>query len=144
VAQGSSLRILVVDDHRDSATSLGMLLRTMGHTVHVAFDGLQAIDVAETHRPDAVLLDIGLPKLNGYDTATRMRSRAWGKRMAVIALSGWGEQADKRRSKEAGFDHHLVKPLDLDALIGLLATVIPNPSDEEAPNRPEPQSWRAT
>jgi CheY-like chemotaxis protein len=144
VAQGSSLRILVVDDHRDSATSLGMLLRTMGHTVHVAFDGLQAIDVAETHRPDAVLLDIGLPKLNGYDTATRMRTHAWGKRMALIAVSGWGELGDKRRSKEAGFDHHLVKPVDLDALIGLLATVTPNPRDEEAPNRLEPQSRRAT
>jgi CheY-like chemotaxis protein len=144
VAQGSALRILVVDDHRDSAASLGMLLRMMGHTVHIAFDGPQAIDLAETHRPDAVLLDIGLPKLNGYDTATSMRTHAWGKRMALIAVTGWGEPADKRRSREAGFDHHLVKPVDLDALIGLLTTVTPDPREEEELNRPEQQSRQAT
>jgi DNA-binding response OmpR family regulator len=104
-----------------------MLLRMMGHTVHIAFDGLQAIEAAETHRPDTVLLDLGLPKLNGYDTATSIREHTWGKRMALIAVSGWGELADKKRSKEAGFDHHLVKPVDLDVLTGLLATMTPNP-----------------
>jgi PAS domain S-box-containing protein len=117
-------RILVVDDNRDSADSLAMLLRLTGHEVHVAHDGLEAVGGAEVFRPDVVLLDIGLPKLNGYEVARRIR-RERGDGVVLIALTGWGQEEDRARSKEAGFDHHLTKPVDLDALQELLAKCAP-------------------
>ncbi len=121
----SKLRLLVVDDNRDSATSLARLLALDGHETDTAFDGLEAMDAAEAIRPDVVLLDLGLPKLNGYDAARRIREHPWGRDMKLVALTGWGQEEDRRRSLEAGFDGHLVKPVDYDALIRLLATLVP-------------------
>ena len=113
-------RILVVDDNRDSVNFLIMLLEMSGHEMHAAYDGLEAVEQAERLRPDLVLLDIGLPKLNGYEAARQIRKQAWGKDMLLIALTGWGQDEDRLRSREAGFDHHMVKPLELDALTELL------------------------
>jgi CheY-like chemotaxis protein/two-component sensor histidine kinase len=115
-------RILVVDDNKDAADSLGMLLRMMGNEVRTAHDGLEAVGAAAVFRPDVVLLDIGLPKLNGYDAARRIRAER-GDNVMLIALTGWGQEEDRRRSKEAGFDHHMTKPVEFDALQKLLTSV---------------------
>lgn len=114
-------RILVVDDNRDSADSLGMLLRLKGNEIRTAYDGIEAVQSAETFRPELVLLDIGLPKLNGYEVARRIRQQPWGRDVILVALTGWGQDEDRRRSKEAGFNFHLVKPVELSALEKLLA-----------------------
>ena len=116
-------RILVVDDNEDSADSLAMLLQLTGHEVFTAHDGPSALEAAEQHRPGVVLLDIGLPALNGYDVCRRIRQEPWGKTMVLIALTGWGQDEDRRRSQEAGFDSHLVKPVDHTRLLALLATL---------------------
>ncbi len=117
----SHLRILVADDNQDAATSLALLLRIMGHETRTAHDGLEALDAAAAFRPDVTLLDIGMPQLNGYDVCRRIRQQAWGKGMVLIALTGWGQEDDKRQAQEAGFDHHLTKPVDPAALEKLLA-----------------------
>lgn len=114
-------RILVVDDNQDSAESLEMLLQLMGNDTQTAHDGLAAVEAAEQFRPDVILLDIGLPKLNGYDACRRIREQPWSRSMEIVALTGWGQEEDRRRSKEAGFDHHMVKPVDLAILKNLLA-----------------------
>jgi len=106
------LRVLVVDDNRDAAHSMAMLLELNGHHVHTAFDGESAVTDAAALQPDAILLDIGLPGLNGYEAAKRIRAAQGSRRMALVALTGWGQDEDRRRSEEAGFDAHLVKPVD--------------------------------
>ncbi len=116
----SGSRILVVDDNKDSADSLGMMLRLKGNEIRTAHDGLEAVEVAETFRPELVLLDIGLPKLNGYDVARRIRQQPWGHDVILVALTGWGQDEDKRRSQDAGFNFHVVKPVELAALEKLL------------------------
>ncbi|MEP7380603.1 MAG: response regulator, partial [Gemmatimonadota bacterium] len=116
-------RLLVVDDNRDSADTLAMLLRQTGYDVETAYDGLEGVEAAERFHPDVVLLDIGMPKLNGYDACRRIREETWGKRLVLIALTGWGQEEDHRRTTEAGFNAHLVKPVDPAALIGLLASL---------------------
>ena len=118
-------RILVVDDNRDSATTLAMLLELTGNETHTAYDGLAAVEAAETFRPNVILLDIGLPKLNGYEAARKIREQPWGKSMVLVALTGWGQEDDRRKSREAGFDGHLVKPVDLADLTKLLAELLP-------------------
>jgi CheY-like chemotaxis protein len=120
-----SLRVLVVDDNQDAAESLGMMLSLVGSEVRIAHDGHEAIEAAGDFRPDAVLLDIGLPGLDGYHVAEAIRGRPWGKSMVLVAVTGWGQEKDKNASHAAGFDHHLVKPVDPDALLRLLATVEP-------------------
>lgn len=120
-ARLSGSRILVVDDNKDSADTLGMLLRLMGNEIRTAYDGLEAIQMAESFRPDLVLLDIGLPKINGYDVARHIRQQPWGHEMILVALTGWGQDEDKRSSRDAGFNFHLVKPLEIAALERLLA-----------------------
>jgi PAS domain S-box-containing protein len=120
-------RILVVDDNRDAAETLMMVLQLMGHKTDTAYDGLEAVQAAATFRPDVVLLDIGLPKMNGYESARHIRAQPWGKEMALIALTGWGQEEDKRRAFEAGFDHHLTKPVEAAALEKLLALIGPVP-----------------
>jgi CheY-like chemotaxis protein len=117
----SALRILIVDDNRDSADSLGMLLSLMGNDIRAAYDGQQGVEAAEEFRPQVVLLDIGLPKLNGYEAGGRIREQPWGEGMVLIAVTGWGQEENRQRSREAGFDHHLVKPVDPEALMELLA-----------------------
>jgi CheY-like chemotaxis protein len=122
---GRKCRILVVDDNRDAADSLAMMLRLKGHDIQTAHDGLEAVQAAATFRPEVVLLDIGLPRMNGYEAARHIREQPWGGNMALIALTGWGQEEDKRRSLEAGFDHHLTKPVDPAALEKLLALIAP-------------------
>jgi CheY-like chemotaxis protein/two-component sensor histidine kinase len=119
----SSLRILIVDDNRDAADSLAMLLRTTGNDIQTAYDGLEAVQVASEFRPDVVLLDIGLPKIDGHEVAQRIRKEPWGRQMCLIAVTGWSDETDRARSRAAGFDHHLVKPLDTGHLAQLLSSV---------------------
>jgi len=114
-------RVLVVDDNMDSAESLVMLLRMMGNDVNTAHDGLEAVALAAEFRPNVVLLDIGLPKLNGYDAARRIREQAGGGEIVLVALTGWGQEEDRRLSREAGFDHHIAKPVDFATLRQLIA-----------------------
>ena len=116
----SRLRLLVVDDNRDSVDSLSTLLRLMGNDVHMAFDGVEAVHAVQSLRPDVVLLDVGLPLQNGYEAARMIRSEPWGRDVVLIALTGWGQEQDRRRSREAGFDHHLVKPVDPRVLMNLV------------------------
>jgi CheY-like chemotaxis protein/two-component sensor histidine kinase len=115
-----SCRILVVDDNQDSVDSIAILLRAMGNEVHTAQDGLEAVAAAAEFQPEVVLLDLGLPKLNGFDAARSIREQPGGPERVLIALTGWGQEKDCRRSKEAGFDHHLTKPIDFDVLRELL------------------------
>ncbi len=111
------MRILVVDDNIDSAESLSEVIQMLGHQTLVGHDGLEAIRHAQTFRPQVLLLDIGLPHVSGHEAAKRIRQQPWGKDMLLIALSGWGQQEDRQKSREAGFDHHFVKPVDLDTLM---------------------------
>lgn len=115
-------RVLVVDDSEDGAESMAMILQFAGHDTLKAHDGMAAIEAAERFRPDVVLLDIGLPRMNGYEVCQRLRQEPWGKEMTIVALTGWGQEEDRTRSKEAGFDAHMVKPVDFDALLQMLAT----------------------
>lgn len=120
-----SRRILVVDDNRDAAKTLAMLLKLTGNETRVANDGLEAVKSAEEFRPEVVLLDIGLPKLNGYEVARKIREYSWATNIVLVALTGWGQEEDRRKSREAGFDSHLVKPVDFGALNNLLAELLP-------------------
>ena len=113
-------RILVVDDNRDGATSLAEMMDIMGNDTQTAFDGLEAVAVAETFRPDVILMDIGMPKLNGYEACRRIREQPWGRNVVLVAQTGWGQEDDRRKSEEAGFDFHIVKPVDPAALETML------------------------
>ena len=121
----SDRRILIVDDNRDAATSLAMLLELTGSKTETAYDGPEAIAAAARFQPEVVLLDIGLPGMDGYQVAQRLRAEPWGKSVVLVAVTGWGQDDDHARSKEAGFDAHLVKPVDLDRLLALLAETKP-------------------
>lgn len=120
-APAGPLRVLVADDNRDVVDSLAMLLELTGYEVERAYDGLQAVEAAERCRPDLVLLDIGMPNLDGYEVCRRIRQQPWGRDLLVVALTGWGQEDDRLRSKAAGFDNHLVKPVDRSELLRLLA-----------------------
>jgi signal transduction histidine kinase/ActR/RegA family two-component response regulator len=113
-------RLLIVDDLEDAANSLATLLRLEGHEVWTAHDGAEAFDAADLARPEIVLLDLGMPKVDGYETCRRIRRQAWGRAMTIIAVTGWGQVDDRRRTAEAGFDLHLVKPVDPARLLKLL------------------------
>jgi CheY-like chemotaxis protein len=117
----ASRRILVVDDNKDSAVTLAMILKIMGHDARSAHDGFEAIEIAESFRPEVMFLDIGMPKMNGYETCRRIRQQPWGSSIVIIALTGWGQAEDYRRSKDAGFNHHLVKPVKPPVLRQVLA-----------------------
>jgi CheY-like chemotaxis protein len=119
-------RVLVVDDNGDAANSLGMLIKYLGAEVQVAHDGPTALAAMESFQPAVVFLDIGMPGMDGYEVAQRIRERGQFSDVMLIALTGWGQDEDRRRTKEAGFDHHLVKPADIGSLQALLA------SDEKA------------
>jgi PAS domain S-box-containing protein len=114
-------RILIVDDNCDSAESLSMLLEITGNKTYLAHDGLQALEAIEAHRPDVVLLDIGLPRLDGHEVCRRVREQTWGKDIVMIAVTGWGQAEDRLKSRQAGFNGHLVKPIDYDKLLELLS-----------------------
>jgi signal transduction histidine kinase len=113
-------RILVADDNSDALESLAQLLELGGHEIHKAADGVQALEAATRVRPDLVLLDIGMPGMDGYEVARRIRSQPWGREATLVALTGWGQESDRKRSREAGFDSHCIKPLDLQHLFTLL------------------------
>lgn len=117
----SSRRILVVDDNADAADTLAMLLEVHGHRTATAHDGVAALELAEAFDPEFVLLDIGMPVMDGHEVCRRLRTFPRGRGMVVVALTGWGQEADRRRSREAGFDGHLTKPVDLDTLAALFA-----------------------
>lgn len=119
----SPRRILIVDDNRDGAESLAMLLRGMGHEICVAFDGMQAMTEADRFEPDAAILDLGLPGLDGHELARRLRAKEGGDRLMLIAMTGWGRDADRQRSLDAGFDAHFVKPVSVTDVCGLLANL---------------------
>jgi PAS domain S-box-containing protein len=122
-AEGPRRRILVVDDNLDSASSMEILLKLTGNDVRTVHDGLEAVAAAADFRPEVVLMDVGMPRLNGYEATRRIREQPWGREMTIIALTGWGQESDKEQSREAGCDGHLVKPVDLGELEKLLAAL---------------------
>ena len=119
-------RVLVVDDNEDAADSLAMLLTVRGDEVRIAYDGAQAVEAEHDFNPEVVLLDIGLPKLSGYDVARRVRD-ARGPDVFIVAITGWGQEEDRQRAREAGFDHHFTKPVDFDVLLDLIDRESPPP-----------------
>jgi CheY-like chemotaxis protein len=131
-------RVLIVDDNKDSAESLALLLDAVGNLTDTAHDGLEAVAAAERFRPDVVFLDIGLPKLNGFDAASRIREQPWGRSMVLVALTGWGQEEYRRRGRDAGFDIHLVKPVDPSTLMKLLASLPSDPDDRQPDGTPSP------
>ncbi len=135
-------RILVVDDNQDAAASLALLLRLSGDEVEVAHDGLEAVGMAARFLPAIVLLDIGMPNLNGYNAARRIREQPWGRRMALIALTGWGQEEDRRRTREAGFNAHLTKPVDHAELMALLAELAAAHYEADLPLSTSPTAAR--
>ena len=116
-----SLRILVIDDNPDAATTTGMLLKWKGYEAHTRNSGKAGLEAAEQLQPDVILLDIGMPGLDGYETCRLIREQPWGQGITVIALTGYGQEEDRQRTRDAGFDDHLAKPVDLEALITVLA-----------------------
>ena len=136
VAAGQPRRILLVDDNLDAAETLGTILELSGHQVTLAHDGEQALALAAELRPEVVLLDIGLPKLDGYEVARRLRLDPENANMLVVAVTGYGKEEDRNRGQAAGFHHHLVKPVDPGALQALLTNVSSNRADVEG--RAEP------
>jgi CheY-like chemotaxis protein len=120
-AQPPPRRILAVDDNKDAVESLALLLTMMGHEVRVAYEGFTAMDAARTYEPEVVLLDIGLPGMDGYQVARWLRRQPALAKVLLIAVTGYSQPEDRRRSREAGFDYHMAKPVDLDVLERLLA-----------------------
>jgi CheY-like chemotaxis protein len=118
--RAATTRILIVDDNKDLATSLARLLELLGHEVEVVFDGLKGIEAARTYRPRVLLLDIGLPNVDGYQVARTLRQEGFND-ILIIALSGYGQEEDRRRSREAGMNHHVTKPVDVKTIAELIA-----------------------
>jgi CheY-like chemotaxis protein len=119
----SLFRVLIADDYRDSADSMSMMLKIMGHETRTVYNGEDAVSAAATFRPDVILLDIGMPKLNGNEACRRIRELPWKRQPMMIAQTGWGQVNDRQRSQDAGFDHHLVKPIDIATLLELFASL---------------------
>jgi CheY-like chemotaxis protein len=116
VRLGARAKILVADDNRDAADSMGLILEFGGHDVTVAHSGTEALEKARTSIPDAMILDIGMPDMTGYEVARRVRAEPWGERIFMLAITGWGQEEDKERAMAAGFDQHMTKPVDADAV----------------------------
>ncbi|MEO7726097.1 MAG: response regulator [Burkholderiales bacterium] len=121
----SSRRILVADDNSDAATSLAMLLDGMGHATWVVNDGIATVEAAATFRPDIILLDIAMPRLNGFDACSRIRAQPADRQVVIVALTGWIQDEMRQRSREAGFDFYLIKPVEPDALRKLIQDCMP-------------------
>jgi CheY-like chemotaxis protein len=120
MGQAAPRRIVIADDNEDSAQSFAMLLSFSGHEVKIAHDGAEALDAVRSFRPDVAFLDIGMPVLTGYEVAQAVRAEPWGSEVTLIAVTGWGQPDDKQRAHTAGFDRHLVKPIDPDEVDRLL------------------------
>lgn len=123
VQKPSPLRVLIADDNRDAADTLALLLKIKGYDVRSAYDGKEAFEAASQFLPAVAVLDIGMPISNGFQTAQKIREQPWGQGMVLIAATGWGESSDRQKTRDAGFNHHLVKPLDSTKLLELLASV---------------------
>ena len=123
----ASRRILVVDDNQDAADSLGTLLQQQGHKVAVAYGGEEGVAKARQWRPDLIFLDLGMPRLDGIEAAKLLRSLSGGERIALVALTGWGQEQDQQRTRDAGFNWHLVKPIDMKDLNRIVSSV-PEPA----------------
>jgi CheY-like chemotaxis protein len=121
--EASRRKVLVVDDNRDAAETLAMVLEMGGHEVLLAHDGAAALEIATRHQPSVVFLDIGMPGMNGYETAAKLRGLPGGGMRTLVALTGWGSEGDRAKSLEAGFDVHLTKPVDIAAVEGMLASL---------------------
>jgi len=128
-------RVLVADDFPESAATLARLLSQDGNEVQIAQNGLDAFDVAEKFRPDVIVLDIAMPKLNGYEVARKIREQSWGEDMVLIALTGWGQKQDRQRTQEAGFDAHLTKPVNYDAIMEILVKLATSRGHKSIPNK---------
>jgi CheY-like chemotaxis protein len=124
---------LLVEDNVDAADALAMLLELLGHDVQVVHDGLAALEALQRMRPDVMLIDIGLPGIDGFEVARRVRAQANSRSVLLVALTGYGRPDDRERTRAAGFDHHLTKPVQLDALQGLVATMVGPPAASENP-----------
>jgi CheY-like chemotaxis protein len=111
----------VADDNSDAAYSLALLLKHESHEVQAASDGIEAMEIMSSFRPDVAFLDIGMPRLDGYGLARWIRNQPWGKSIVLVALTGWGQEEDRRRTHEAGFNFHMVKPVELSSLLGVLS-----------------------
>jgi DNA-binding response OmpR family regulator len=114
-------RVLIVDDNEDAAEMLAELVKAWGHSARVAHDGLNAMDVGRVYQPEVVLLDLGLPRVDGFEIARNMRAEPWGSSARIVAVTGWGRDSDRQRSRDAGFDEHLVKPVSVDLLRTMLS-----------------------
>jgi CheY-like chemotaxis protein len=112
---------VIVDDNRPALDTLHAVVERLGHDVRVANDGREAIKIAKDFLPDAIIMDIGMPQMDGHQAARLIRGQPWGKNVLLVALTGWGQDDDKRRTKDAGFDHHLVKPADPSQIAKLLS-----------------------
>jgi two-component system, sensor histidine kinase len=132
--------VLIADDNRDAADSLALLLQMSGYELHVCHGGREALALARRERPDALVLDIGMPGMSGYELARQIRAEEWGRNALLIAVTGWGQQEDRERSRAAGFDHHLTKPVDPDTLQGLLAEFARAGARHAASPGPSPSS----
>jgi CheY-like chemotaxis protein len=126
----TALRVLVADDNRDSADGCATLLQMAGHDVRTAYSGDVALELAAQFRPHIALLDIGMPELNGYEVARHIRDSEWGREMLLVAVTGWGQEDDRRQAEAAGFDHHRAKPVDLDSLEPLFSRALEAASRE--------------
>jgi DNA-binding response OmpR family regulator len=133
VRDARGLRILIADDNIDAAQALALVLEQADHSTRVAHDGVSALKLAETFRPQIALLDIGLPDMTGLELARQIRARSWGVSMRLIAVTGWGQESDRRKSTEAGFDEHLTKPVDPDHLLISIAACA---ADSQSPVQP--------
>lgn len=117
------LKVQIVDDNKDASKILAQLMETLGNEVRVAYDGVQAIQLAREYRPDVILMDIGMPNMNGYEATREIRQQPWGADITIIALTGWAQMEDRQKSAEAGYDYHLVKPVDFNELTKLLSDI---------------------
>jgi PAS domain S-box-containing protein len=139
-------RVLIVDDNKDAAEWLATVLNLSGHETHVAHDGVEAVKAAERILPDAVLLDIGLPRVDGYEVCRRIRQEPWGRSLVIVALTGWGQEEDRQKSRDAGFNTHLVKPVSDEVIASLLASLPPVATEAEmlptAPGVPRRETTR--
>jgi len=122
-AEVARKRVLIVDDNVDSAELIAALVTRWGHRTEQAHDGPSALKAASDFRPDVVLLDIGLPRMSGYEVCRRIRKEPWGQDVVLVALTGWGQEEDRQQSRDAGFDAHMVKPVDHDVLERFLASL---------------------